>query len=332
MGTWGLDAFDNDAAADFHRAITDRIEAAFATLAEALADDTPEGRIVRFRELQRARAAVVMLTSWMRDGIDWTPSADCVEPEALRRAILGPLETASSADDPAAAALVQAIARELDEFVALAKRRGGIRRPLPAEGTLERRFREQRAKRELCEWAHGFGGDTLAAWRKCPIAWLADFARVLGLGPDAVLRAYCGALLAVAREVESEEPALLALALRVLEDGASRGHAGLREHAAAYAGLRARADELNTQRRAVLASLGYDKPPGEPAVLSLVFPCLGLVEIGRAELEGSLPRIGHLLGSAKTTFLALGRPGEVEEIRRRLEPPQLLEALRSAAP
>jgi hypothetical protein len=247
MGTWGSGPFDNDAAADFQSAVYeqvegafadntpeaqaaafDRLEGAFATFQDALSEKSPEANTLLPSYFQRARAAVVILTSLLREGVAWRPAEDGAPPMQWQAAMVAFMEEHGTA---AQAAMTKAIRRELEQLVELADQ-PGPRRPLPPPGTVERLLRERRASRDLCAWARAFEADFRGAWRTCPTAgWLAELALALDVAPDRILRAGCSVLLAALETAADHESEARTLLHGLLQAGAHDGIAGVARRA-----------------------------------------------------------------------------------------------------
>jgi hypothetical protein len=332
MGTWGSGPFANDAAADFklhvyeqikgafadnppdvQAAAFDRLEGAFATFQDALSEDSPEAQTLLPTYFQRARAAVVILTSLMRKGVEWFPAEDGAPAAQWQTTMVAFMEAHGTAEQ---AAMTTAVTRELARFVKLADK-PGPRRPLPPVGTVERLLRERRASRDICAWAHAFGPDFRGAWRKCPKAdWLAALALSLDVPLDRVLRAGCAVLAAALEttETDSEAGTLLRALLRA---AAQDGFEGVLRHAEDGERLREIKQELVGRSR-----LAYVQHP-----LARFFPTAFRLVGGVTRKEDPAKLVVHVLEGSPVFWGPPQRETNLRALQRNLETAELLAAL-----
>jgi hypothetical protein len=340
VGTWGAGPFANDSAADFKSAVFgqiegafadsaadlqsaafDTLEGAFATFQEVLSEDSPEANIlvpVRFAEV---RAAVVILTSLLRKGVEWSPAEDGAPAHEWQTTIVAFMDEHATA---AAAPLTKAVRQELERFVKLAGT-PGPRRPLPREGICGRFLRERGASRGLCGWAHAFGSDFRGAWRACASSgWLAELALSLKVSPEHILRAACTVIVAALETSTATESEAKTLLREVLRAGSQNGAEGLARHADAVVPLRnLRQEELKGRSRLTVdARVALAEPP-----LAKFFPTALRVLSGVARNEDPAKLVVHVLAGSPIFWAPHQKGPHMDALRGHLETPELVDAL-----
>ena len=189
-----------------------------------------ESELVRFRHrvahdfeisLDRARAALVLLSRLVEDGVPWTARPDSAPRKIFDAFIvlLGRTEAAWPLG------LAEAVHAELAEFVA-ATRAVEIAEP-PPRPTLSDLLRDVGAAPELWWWSGQFDGDAGACWRAGASSSerLVAIAVALGLPTEQIVRSLAGGLVVAVGRVKTPRTGprneLVALLNRVATSGRS---------------------------------------------------------------------------------------------------------------
>ena len=316
MGTWGIGAFENDAACDLKDDVLDPLQA-------ELVEFTRRGALGYQTRPERARAAMVLLTAFARGGARWVPRDD-VTPARIIATFESMLKSQSEA--------AEAVREELEAFEAATAHLDAVM-TAPSEDTVERALLRIGATARVCRWARRLSDDFDEAWEVCEaVRDLPVLALAAGVPAEQVLRAIAAQffhLASDARSTVSWRPALLGT-LQSLADSASSSSAARSEtRQVLVRATRVVADERRAHHRAMERVSGDEFVPRvEDPLVAYLWPTLEVEELFAdaqrgpldPELVASLTAQPTLTPLARSSFIN-GFRADLSEVYRSLRPP-----------
>lgn len=267
-----------------------------------------ESELVRFRHrvahdfaisLDRARAALVLLSKLVEGGVPWTAHPD----SAPRKIFDAFIELLGRSEAAWPHGIAEAVHAELAEFVA-ATRAVAIVEP-PHRPTLSTLLRDAGAAPELWWWSGQFDGDPGACWRAAAASGerIVAIAVALGIPTEQVVRSFAGGLVVAVGRAKTPRIGPRSDLVALLNRVATSGRSALAEDQESVAKLTALAFQLTAAKErdgiAELAVLtfqlvellrGEDRPPDPERFCDLALRAQRVLHPLGVQLAGVLKR------------------------------------------